>query len=89
MAFLAGVAHVTLPIPTSKNKSLDEAWILGGPQGFLIAIDTEGAGHTTTYPSDQPTVALQIPWASVDDIPAHSVVADGPCYFASSGSQIM
>lgn len=89
VAFLSGLAHVTLPFPTSKNDSLNELWVLGGENTFLIAVDTEGDGHKTTYPSDQTTVILQIPFKSISDMPSHEVVAPGPCYFAPSGSQIV
>ena len=80
---MSGLAHATIP------DSSDEVWIVGGPYGMVVALDLEGPGHFTTYPSDQPSVAIQIPFESVDDIPAHRVVAPGPCHFETGGSQIV
>ncbi|EMC96565.1 hypothetical protein BAUCODRAFT_54508, partial [Baudoinia panamericana UAMH 10762] len=79
VAFVSGLAHITLPVAVHGNSSLDEAWVLGGPDGLIVAADTLGAGHITTYPSNEPTVALQAPFGSASDIPAHSVVHSGPC----------
>lgn len=81
---MSGLAHVTLPVPVSEDPSLDEVWVVGSAGGLLVAIDIEGTGHISTYPSDQPTVSLQIPFRSMEDIPAHHVVASGPCHFNST-----
>ena len=40
----------------SNTGSEDEAWIVGGANGVLIAADTEGSGHVTTCPSDEKTM---------------------------------
>lgn len=70
--FTAGLAHVTLPDDPA------EAWVFGGRDGIIIAVDTLGAGHNTSYPSNEQTVALQIPFARAQ-IPDHVVLNDGPC----------
>lgn len=89
VAFFSGLAHVTLPVPTSANSSQNEAWILGGADGLIIAVDIRGTGHITTYPSDQTTVSLQIPFGSEEAIPAYRVLSQGPCHFAQTGSQLV
>ncbi|KAK5121602.1 hypothetical protein LTR85_004774 [Meristemomyces frigidus] len=89
VTFLSGLAHITLPVAVHGNSTLDEAWIVGGADGFLIAVDTGGTGHITTYPTDQPTVSLQIPFASMEDVPAYSVVSEGPCHSGTSGGQLV
>ena len=89
VAFMSGLAHVTLPFPTSKNSSLDEAWILGGANGLVVAADIKGSGHATTFPSDEPTVILQITFDSLEDMPMHEVVTQGPCHFHSIGDQLV
>lgn len=76
-------------MPVTGNSSLDEAWIAGGADGFLSAIDTEGSGHSTNYPTDQPTVSLQIPFASVENVPAHEIVSEGPCYLNMGDGQLV
>ena len=88
VAFLSGLAHITLPVPVSNDTTLDEAWIQGGTAGMIIALDTEGSGHITTYPSDQSTVSLQIPLESEKDMPEHEIVGEGPCRFAQVGGQL-
>ena len=72
MVFLSGAAHVTLPFGT------DDAFVLGGANGIIIAVDTTGTGHNTSYPSNQETRALQIPFAN-GIIPPHVVVSNGAC----------
>ncbi|KAK0261444.1 hypothetical protein B0A54_03616 [Friedmanniomyces endolithicus] len=89
VVFLSGLAHITLPVPVHGNSSLDEAWVLGGADGLVIAADTLGSGHITTYPLDEPTASLQIPFASVDEMPAHEVVGNGPCRFSSGDAQVV
>ncbi|MCJ1440172.1 MAG: hypothetical protein MMC23_000655 [Stictis urceolatum] len=75
VAFISGLAHVTLP--TSKT----EAYIEGGKNGLIIAADTADLstqGHGTNYPGKVETVALQIPFKD-GKIPAHKVLYSGPC----------
>ena len=86
--FLSGLAHVSLPVPAYGNSSLDEAWIVGGANGLIIAVDTKGSGHITTYPSDDTTVALQVPFESYEAVPAHEIIASGPCHFSSGSGQL-
>lgn len=40
---LSGLAHVTLP------TSDDEAWIMEGVNGLVVAADVIGVGHYTSY----------------------------------------
>ncbi|TKA83907.1 hypothetical protein B0A55_00191 [Friedmanniomyces simplex] len=89
VVFLSGLAHITLPVPIHGNSTLDEAWVPGGTDGLIIAVDTQGSGHITTYPLDEPTASLQIPFASADDLPAHEIVASGPCRFDSGNAQVV
>ena len=88
VAFLSGLAHITLPVPAYGNSTLDEAWVVGGANGLIIAVDVVGSGHITTYPSDQATVALQVPLESEEALPAHGVVALGPCHYSSGSGQL-
>ncbi|GAQ08208.1 hypothetical protein ALT_5529 [Aspergillus lentulus] len=72
--FLSGLAHITLP------HSEDEAWILGGKHGTILALDTADVsadGHYTKYPSDEVTVAMAVPLG--DEEPAHQVLYQGAC----------
>ena len=69
---LSGLAHVTLP------ASDDELYIVEGVNGLIVAADTRGEGHFTDYPSDKPSVALQIPFKS-GEVPEHRVVNKGVC----------
>jgi len=74
VAFLSGLAHVTIPGSTA------EAYIPGGKDGFIFAADTAAVstkGHSTNYPSDSETIALQIPTGGT--IPQHNVLHSGPC----------
>jgi hypothetical protein len=73
---LSGLAHVTLP------DGSDEAWIVEGVNGLVVAADVVGVGHHTAYPSDKETVALQIPFAG-GRIPDHKVLKQGACHTAS------
>ncbi|PYH96234.1 hypothetical protein BO71DRAFT_397281 [Aspergillus ellipticus CBS 707.79] len=71
--FLSGVAHVTLP------HSDDEAWVVGGKNGAILALDTaevSADGHSTDYPTQESTVALEVPLAQV---PGHRVLHSGAC----------
>ena len=55
VAFLSGLAHVTLP------NSTGEAWITGGKYGLIVAADRDATdGHFTRYPSAEDTIALQV-----------------------------
>ncbi|EIW78685.1 hypothetical protein CONPUDRAFT_108661 [Coniophora puteana RWD-64-598 SS2] len=76
VVFLSGVALVTLPNGT------DNAFVVGGAEGIIVAVDVTGTGHNTSYPSNMETRALQIPFAS-GAIPPHDVINSGPCTAAS------
>jgi hypothetical protein len=60
------------------------AYIMPGTlrSSVLIAADTKAvstiAGHFTEFPSDEPTILVQIPFEG-DKLPEHTVVYDGPC----------
>jgi hypothetical protein len=74
VVFLAGEAHVTLA------NSSDQAFIFGGANGLIFAADTAAVsakGHSTNYPSNSETIALQIPTGGT--IPDHNVLHSGPC----------
>ncbi|KAI9667404.1 MAG: hypothetical protein M1821_000219 [Bathelium mastoideum] len=74
VVYLTGLAHITLPANSSS-----EAWVLGGSgTSLVIATDTTGGGHLTSYPSDDTTVYLQIPLGD-NTIPAHTVLCDDAC----------
>ena len=51
---------------------------MGGQNAVIIAVDTIKKGHITTYPSDDQTVAIQIPFAN-GLLPDHEVAYGGPC----------
>ncbi|EIN12099.1 hypothetical protein PUNSTDRAFT_18280, partial [Punctularia strigosozonata HHB-11173 SS5] len=70
--FTSGLAVVTLP------HNPGEARVAGGPNGLIVVVDTVGSGHITTYPSDSPTIAYQIPFQD-GIIPAHKVLHAGAC----------
>ncbi|OJJ44051.1 hypothetical protein ASPZODRAFT_33732, partial [Penicilliopsis zonata CBS 506.65] len=74
VVFLSGLAHITLP------HSIDDAWILGGEDGVILALDTAAVsdGHITTYPSNEVTVALELPIAG-SVVPEHRVLYSGAC----------
>ncbi|KAL4894297.1 hypothetical protein BDV59DRAFT_16806 [Aspergillus ambiguus] len=76
---LSGLAHITLP------EGHDEAWVMEGVNGLLVAVDYAGMGHYTTYPSDKTTIALQVPFED-GRIPEHIVIRSGAC---KSSSQII
>ena len=78
VVFLTGLAHVTLP----ANSSSD-AWIVGGSAASLVvAADTTGGGHITTYPSDETTLSLQIPLEG-DGLLPHKVIGNEACHGTS------
>lgn len=60
------------------------AYIMPGTvrSSVLIAADLKAvstiAGHYTEFPSDEPTILVQIPFED-DKAPAHTVLHDGPC----------
>ncbi|GKZ19197.1 hypothetical protein AbraIFM66951_008031 [Aspergillus brasiliensis] len=71
--FLSGVAHITLP------NSTDEAWVVGGRNGVILALDTaevSALGHYTTYPTQESTVALEV---ALREVPGHRVLHKGAC----------
>ncbi|KAI1813015.1 hypothetical protein GGS20DRAFT_555435 [Poronia punctata] len=76
VAFLSGLAYITLP-----NDPETSAYVTGGEFGLVFAADTADVseeGHRTEYPGLTETVALQIP--TVDGkVPDHKVLHDGPC----------
>jgi hypothetical protein len=69
---LSGLAHVT------SDAEDDGLWIVEGVNGLMIAADVLGKGHWTDYPSDKPTVALQIPFQD-GKLPDHEILAKGVC----------
>ncbi|KXG50934.1 uncharacterized protein PGRI_065060 [Penicillium griseofulvum] len=74
VVFLSGLAHITLPDSTT------EAWIEGGRNGVILALDTadvSALGHFTTYPSRDRTTSVVIPLEK--GVPSHRVLHDGPC----------
>ena len=76
MAFVSGLAHITIP------NSTQQVWVRGGKHGLIIAADTAAVstyGHITGYPSDQETVALQIPTAG-GKAPEHRVLHESACW---------
>lgn len=75
MVFLSGLAHITLP------NSTTEAWIEGGKNGVILALDTANVsalGHFTTYPSRERTTSVLIPLGE-EGVPRHRVLHEGPC----------
>ncbi|KAF1985907.1 hypothetical protein K402DRAFT_356312 [Aulographum hederae CBS 113979] len=72
--FLSGVIHLTLPNSTA------ETWVIGGANGMIVAADVTGTGHRTVYPTDETTVAIQVPFeGGVGELPAYEVAGEGPC----------
>ncbi|EIN03563.1 hypothetical protein PUNSTDRAFT_109317 [Punctularia strigosozonata HHB-11173 SS5] len=70
--FTAGLAHITLP------NNPGEAYVVGGGEGLVIAVDTTGGGHNTSYPSGETTIGFQIPFEG-GKYPAYKVLNKGPC----------
>jgi len=60
------------------------AYVMPGTlqSSMLIAGDLKSAstiaGHFTEFPSDEPTVLVQVPFEN-DRAPAHTVLHSGPC----------
>ena len=91
--FTSGLAHVTLPDPSSPNMTNpqalsgveNEAWVQGGKYGLILALDTSdvsGTGHITTYPSASDSVTLQVPLSQAGYqqlLSEKRVLYDGPC----------
>ena len=74
--FLTGLAYISLP------SGGGEAYIVGGySNSMIVAADTTGPGHYTTFPTGETTHALQIPLAGgLSGLPDYRVLnADGPC----------
>ena len=69
---LSGLARVTLP------EGNDELYIVEGVNALIVAADTRGEGHFTEYPSDKPSIALQIPFKD-GEVPEHGIVNEGVC----------
>ena len=75
VAFIGGEAVISLP------NSTQIASVPGGRRGLILAVDTANVstlGHITNYPSNEETVALQIPTLN-NQVPAHTILHDGPC----------
>ncbi|KAL6717347.1 hypothetical protein ACLMJK_005262 [Lecanora helva] len=73
--FTGGQAVISLP------TSNDTATVQGGPYGLILAADIASVsdiGHTTVYPSGQPTIGLTIPLAN-NTLPVHTVLHPGAC----------
>ncbi|KAH8703537.1 hypothetical protein BGW36DRAFT_423095 [Talaromyces proteolyticus] len=73
--FLSGVAHITLP------HSSDEAYIVGGKHGGILALDTADVsvdGHFTVYPTNEVTTSLELQLEN-GIAPPHVSLHDGPC----------
>ncbi|KAI4120562.1 MAG: hypothetical protein LQ338_006925 [Usnochroma carphineum] len=80
VAFIAGKAIVSTP------ETRQSAIINGGKAGLIIAADTADVskqGHDTQYPTEQQTIAIQIPTAD-GKVPEHTVLHPGPCRKDSS-----
>ncbi|CAL8580050.1 hypothetical protein XPA_005784 [Xanthoria parietina] len=73
--FTSGKAVITLPtLP-------DKAVVKGGANGLILAADIPAVskqGHTTVYPSREPTVAVVMPLAG-NKVPEHTVLHSGAC----------
>ncbi|ROW14979.1 hypothetical protein VPNG_03465 [Cytospora leucostoma] len=76
VAFVSGLAHISLPNNASSN-----AYVEGGEFGLIFASDTADLstkGHRTVYPGNTETVALIIPTKD-GLVPNHTTVHNGPC----------
>ncbi|KAI1261136.1 hypothetical protein F5Y18DRAFT_210290 [Xylariaceae sp. FL1019] len=76
VAFISGLAHITLPDDPTAS-----AYVIGGAFGLIFAADTADVskqGHITRYPGVIETVALQIPTKN-NFIPQHAVLHSGAC----------
>lgn len=84
---LNGLIRITAPYtPPGANSTVETniAYMMPGTMSssFLIAADLPSistvAGHYTEFPSDEPTVLVQVPFLN-NEFPAHSVLHDGAC----------
>ncbi|KAK7738860.1 hypothetical protein SLS63_002197 [Diaporthe eres] len=84
---LNGLIRITAPYtPPGVNSTVETnvAYAMPGSisSSFLIAADLPSistvAGHYTEFPSDEPTVLVQVPFLN-NEFPAHSVLHDGAC----------
>lgn len=84
---LNGLIRITAPYtPPGVNSTVgtNVAYAMPGTisSSFLIAADLPSistvAGHYTEFPSDEPTVLVQVPFLN-NEFPAHSVLHDGAC----------
>ncbi|KAI9814841.1 MAG: hypothetical protein M1827_003107 [Pycnora praestabilis] len=80
--FISGLAYITLP---TSNSS---AYIIGGGNGLIIATDTVGTGHFTSYPTDEQTVALTVPFGN-GKVPAYRVLGEWACVGDSGVGQVV
>ena len=56
----------------------EELYIVEGMNSLIVANDVRGEGHYTDYPSDKPSIALQIPFKD-GKMPEHRVLKEGVC----------
>ncbi|KAK2613698.1 hypothetical protein N8I77_000591 [Diaporthe amygdali] len=86
-AVLNGLIRITAPyIPPGANSTIEThvAYAMPGTMSssFLIAADlpsiSTAAGHYTEFPSNDPTVLVQVPFLD-NEFPAYSVLHDGAC----------
>ncbi|KAI9687053.1 MAG: hypothetical protein M1822_002463 [Bathelium mastoideum] len=70
---LSGLVRIDLP-----NNSSSTAWLLGGVSGALVLADSSGTGYHMTYPSDESTVSITLPFAG-GKIPPYTVVGLDVC----------
>lgn len=84
---LNGLIRITAPYtPPGVNSTVETNVACAMPgtisSSFLIAADLSSistvAGHYTEFPSDEPTVLVQVPFLN-NELPAHSVLHDGAC----------
>lgn len=84
---LNGLVRITAPfIPPGGNSSIETSVAYAMPgtmsSSFLIAADLPSistvAGHYTEFPSNEPTVLVQVPFFN-NEVPAYSVLHDGAC----------
>ncbi|KAI1346655.1 hypothetical protein F5Y01DRAFT_16839 [Xylaria sp. FL0043] len=76
VAFLSGVAYITLP-----DDDTTDAYIPGGPFGLIFAADTEdlsSKGHRTQHIGLTESVLFEMPTAD-GKVPEHHVLHLGPC----------
>ncbi|KAF2095977.1 hypothetical protein NA57DRAFT_59039 [Rhizodiscina lignyota] len=70
----SGIVMITLP-----DGSDDPVYAQPGPSGLILALDVEGQGHTTSQPSDEEGLVLELPFRN-GVIPPHKVINEtGAC----------